>query len=966
MFRAMQRWGWSAVAIGVLLLSASAASAQVLTTGALTIRAVDESNRQPLREVLVTASADGARTLTGSTDANGVMRFVFVTPGEYTLTAERLGYAPKQIEILSVRPGAETAAVVQLTGVAEAAQAVVVERYAAASGATGSPGSVWVSAPVVDGLPMPERALADLARLSPVADDGFGTEGLPASLSSIRFDGVEVGRGAAGSAGLVPLASIQTAELLTNPLDVVWGGAAGGILSAQARRAAADTEVGARATWSGDALPGSGIEYDPGYSDLRGEMSARGPIGAAGGYALTIDARRAAQPLSAAWASGATSDALVTFGDANSADFRTYVAPSLRERTLISASGAFDVPLARAHELGGRVLVSSASAGDTEAVAVGDVMNLTGIAHVRSRFGTATWNQLQLALTSSTSEHDAPEFAPLTLVPDGMTTVALPDTRNRKRTSIQAQDVFGYRAGAHDLQAGFAAGFGSYSYEGPRAAAGEYYFGGLDELTAGTGVLVRTEGEEPPAEWTSVEYSLFAQDRWRAAPGVELLIGARIDGETLPREEVSVDTTWFRLTGALNNVLEPPAVRVSPRIGLSWTPNDDSDWLLEIGAGIYHDRFDPLLLAEWQTHDGADSVLRAVGNVGWPTGAAAGVSATRLTVFGQDFAAPRTVRLHGGVTGALGDRTVIGATATLRRTDNLPRRTDLNLLPAPTARDQYGRGVFGTLVKQGGLLAEMPGTSRRFAGYDEVSAISGDGESDYWGVTLALDHDATDALALLARYTFSRTEDNWFGARAGWYSARPAGIAEDDSWVEGTSDFDVPHRAVVGAVMSVPFGLRVSALYRAQSGLPFTPTFRAGVDANADGDPRNDPAFVDPDLPGMSEVIGRWTCLGESSGAFAERNGCRTDMVHTLDASAALRLFTAGRMSTSLVVDAFDLLDAERTLPDAALYLLDPASPLGVDNGTVSVPLVVNPDFGMPRTYAHTSRSVRIGLTLSW
>src|SRR5690606_16013911 len=160
-------------------------------------------------------------------------------------------------------------------------------------------------------------------------------------------------------------------------------------------------------------------------------------------------------------------------------------------------------------------------------------------------------------------------------------------------------------------------------------------------------------------------------------------------------------------------------------------------WRLELATGVYDGRYDPFLVAGWLADAGTARMRRAVGAVAWPPdGAAGGTTAGRLTVLDQDFAPPRTARLGAAVTRVLAPGTSVQLSAVVRRTDNLPRRADLNLTDDPAGEDQHGRTVYGTLVKQGGLLVEDPGTSRRFAEYDEVAAISADGESKYWGVTV--------------------------------------------------------------------------------------------------------------------------------------------------------------------------------------------------------------------------------------
>jgi len=71
-------------------------------------------------------------------------------------------------------------------------------------------------------------------------------------------------------------------------------------------------------------------------------------------------------------------------------------------------------------------------------------------------------------------------------------------------------------------------------------------------------------------------------------------------------------------------------------------------------------------------------------------------------------------------------------------------------------------------------------------------------------------------------------------------------------------------------------------------------------------------------------------------------------------------------MSASILVEAFDLLDAERRMPDSALYLIDEAAPLAVNGNVVTVPLVANPDFGKPRAWPLSGRTLRLGLSLNW
>jgi hypothetical protein len=189
-------------------------------------------------------------------------------------------------------------------------------------------------------------------------------------------------------------------------------------------------------------------------------------------------------------------------------------------------------------------------------------------------------------------------------------------------------------------------------------------------------------------------------------------------------------------------------------------------------------------------------------------------------------------------------------------------------------------------------------------------------------------------------------------------------------WEEGTSDFDVPRRIVFGAELNLS-AFTLGAFLGARSGRPFTPGFRDGVDANGDGSWRNDPAFVDDRVTGVSDLFSEWDCLRTQAGTFAERNSCRGPSLRTLDLRLALAPFRLGPgpgVPIELVVDAMDLLDSEYADVDRAVYLVDPAGTLTRDpaTGTYAVPLIANENFGTPIRRYGRGRYLRIGIRVNY
>ena len=276
----------------------------------------------------------------------------------------------------------------------------------------------------------------------------------------------------------------------------------------------------------------------------------------------------------------------------------------------------------------------------------------------------------------------------------------------------------------------------------------------------------------------------------------------------------------------------------------------------------------------------------------------------------------------------------------------------------------WGRPVYGTPEQTGGTVVTTADDARRFADFGDVWALDPDGWSEHVGVTVGLEH-TTALLEAFASYTWSETTDNWVGAGSGSVGASlepglPASEGETP-WADGVSDFDRPHRAV--GALTMYFGpVSTSALYRFESGAPFTPGYRLGVDANADGSMRNDVAYV-PSGAEVGSVANEWPCLDDQADGFAARNSCRAGDRHTLDARVQIRVGSFGGRQARFTIEGFNLIEAKDALLDDALLLIDPSGSISEspDGSTVTLPTIVNPGFGRSLYHTGRGRMIRIG-----
>jgi hypothetical protein len=135
------------------------------------------------------------------------------------------------------------------------------------------------------------------------------------------------------------------------------------------------------------------------------------------------------------------------------------------------------------------------------------------------------------------------------------------------------------------------------------------------------------------------------------------------------------------------------------------------------------------------------------------------------------------------------------------------------------------------------------------------------------------------------------------------------------------------------------------------------------VDVNGDGSGLNDPAYIDPAVAGIDELLQEWDCLADHLDEFAERNSCRGPDVHLLDVRFALGLVEAQGLPVEIVLDGLNLLDTDTGQRDRALFLIDRQVDLVTNpDGSITVPLVTNPNFGEALVRRSSGRVFRIGI----
>ena len=986
-------------ALGALCMAAWAApvAAQTLTTGAISGQVSSESGAALPRVSITATSTETGLQRSTTTNRAGSFTLPYLDPGEYTVVVEQVGYRPKRITGVPVQAGSRTGLAIRVSEASGPVASADVEAYGAGAPA-GSPSGAgrWLSRQLIESVPPEARTLDHLLDLTTVGDARTGIDGLPIGFSTLAMDGVVFRRALhpdlAGE-GLAltpfPLLQLAGASVDPNPIEVEASELGGSWIGLSGVSGGNDFHARAFARVSPAALATSGdfttSDAGAGLSYAIGGLLSGAVVRDSARVVVGLEARRTETPFLRAWSA-----------PPSVAESGPFAVPRTLTQQAITGFAGFEWQISESNHVSLRGDFASYPEYDLPMLDVNHVTmrprisgrDASASASVRTLFADSWVNELRAGFGTSRREYRSDASGPLTRLADtgaGFgSSPTLPGDFQVNRLDVT--DAVTFTTAGHAFKVGASVNVASYDQSYLYDAAGEYRFGSASLLATGMGAYYQATGGAPTASFSVPVVGAFAEDRWSAVPGLEVVAGMRLDVEKLPQSDVVFDPLWAGLTGVFNTDVPSSLTKVSPRIGFRWDLEQEHQWVVSGGVGLYGERTDPAVIAAILRDHGTIDVRRGVGNLGsWPASpdeTAAPVVGSSLSLIGPDFQAPLTLHASLGIDRALGAAAALHLAAGFRKTDNLPRVDDLNLLRQPSAADQYGRPIFGELVKQGELLSARLGSNRRFEQYDAVTTYTSDGTSRSTEFSAGLDARPTDGLRLFARYTYSKTTDDWLGEgrTSVEYGLDPLAVVTSTvgdgvspvsgaDWADGRSDLDVPSRLALGGVASGAAGgvrLELSGVYVRRSGVPFTPGFRPGVDANADGSGLNDPAYVDANVSGMPGLLSSWDCLRKQVGRTAERNACRGDARSSLDLrlSAGLPQLTGTRVRA--FVDAVNVVRTGDDLPDAALYRVDPNRDLSTSAGTVNIPLLANPNFGEPLIRNVYPRVFRFGLEVSY
>jgi len=990
--------GWAML---VTIAAVPALRAQSLTNGGLRGIVTYAAEGTAIPGVQVTLEGSDGRALSYlETDGSGQFSVPLLAPGVYRVLAEQVGLQPVRYLGVVVVAGQTTVVIFRLERRPPPITKVEELQQPGASAGT-TLGRTVLNRWLRDGDRF--RSVTDVSRgLTEVdgprdAREGFALSGggLSANYNRLWVDGLPETLmrhpGAPGEPASAPLfhrEGLNQVQVLEMGFDTEWRGYPGTMLAGHTLRGGNDLRFRPYGTLSSSAF-GTDAKDNPADSagmSYQVGASLSGPIiKDTANFALRLDYQQQRTPTAYPFEDAALRQALPQVAqDTYGVGIAASVAPTVRTWGGFSSMGRLDWRINR-NTLAFRF--GYANWTEQQPLLLDERSNLSGVElkandlsgalNLMSNWGPVS-NEIRVGLSGTKRDWLGVALPATSLVAEGIAfgnSAGLPGKFDQQ--VFDASDALQFQLSRHRIKVGITYDLTAYKQDYRYGFAGVYTFGSLDQFGRAEGSYFQATGRPKEAADPRIQdWGFFLQDTWTASPEIALTAGVRWDGQFFPTDKIQFNQGWYDLTGRRND-FRPNSDGISPRVGVVWNVQNRGEWILQGGAGMYRGRLDPATYSEAILYDGRTSVRRGVGSFeSWPSLPDAELApdvGPRLAYFNTTYDNPRSYKSGAGLTRGFSGGMALQLMGTYQHADHLPRRADVNRVASQVGQTQEGRPVYGTLLQQGGLVTPVPKSNRRFDNYDVVSELSPTGFSDYYEFTALLERRRETGLTFALSYTFSKTKDNIVGVRqldpADQLNPFPEGLQGSD-WAEGRSDFDVPHRAALSAEYrlgkSTP--LTIGARWRYRSGLPFTPGFQPGVDINGDGAGNNDPAYLDAGLGGLSSVLPNGSCA-QGTNVFAERNSCREQAAMGLDVhlSVGLPIRTGGADRLAIMLDAFNVVGTEVGITDHALLLVDPNGALTNDgHGGISVPLVVNQNFGKILSRRNDPRLVRIGIRMEY
>ena len=439
--------------------------------------------------------------------------------------------------------------------------------------------------------------------------------------------------------------------------------------------------------------------------------------------------------------------------------------------------------------------------------------------------------------------------------------------------------------------------------------------------------------EAGTARFGVLQLGAYIQDEWSLARNLTITPGFRVDVPYFSkanRNEVLANNTAFPIdTSKVPN----GNFLLSPRVGLNWDVEGNSNTIVRGGGGIFTGRPPYVWLANAYSINGLAQVqLSCFGSTiptfvadpkAQPTDCTGGTSRPapptnpgEIDFFDPGTRYPQTFKVALGVDRRLPFWDVVASLDFLYSKDlNAWYTLDANLKNVGTSGE--GRALYGTFNAATGAATPSRVDGVNLGPAVEVFNKSG---GQVASATISLLKQFGQQYSINVAYTYSSSRDlislTSSQALSNFRFEPIDGTMENRN--AAPSAFDRPHKITITGTANLAYGFGAGLSYVGQSGTPYT--WIVNGDVNGDGQSTNDVPFIPKDpsqislqdpsqYAALSAFIDSQGCLADARGSLLKRGACRNPWQNFLNARLTWTTPEIKGQHGELQLDIFNLIN---------------------------------------------------------
>lgn len=474
-------------------------------------------------------------------------------------------------------------------------------------------------------------------------------------------------------------------------------------------------------------------------------------------------------------------------------------------------------------------------------------------------------------------------------------------------------------------------------------AFGTYEFRSIEDLEAGTPYAYQYSyllpGGSPTANFTGMQFGLYAQDKWTVNSDLKITYGLRVDMPVLPDDPTYNDIVPGAFPGYSTDNIASGNILWSPRFGFNWDlSGGERTTQLRGGAGIFSGTPPFVWISNQYSNTGVDygrvdvSGSRVPEDLRFssdpdsqpspldPNSALSGENTSEINLISEDFKYPQSLKLNL----ALDQQLPFGFIGTLEGvySKGINDVVFENLNIVQQGQSAYGRPIYGDIFfnERFGNASGQP--SRKDENFTNALLLKNSNDAYQYSITGTLEKQFDSGFNTNLSYTYNRavTVNNGTSSRAisNWQYNENVDVNNPNP---GTADFERRHRIL--GVVSYQFSwldrlaTTISLIYDGRSGTPFSWIYNG--DANGDGRFDNDLIYVPANENEVVLTSNNWgefddwisseESLSDYRGDFVDRGTAREPWTNYLDLQLTQRVETFGGQSVEFSASMFNVLN---------------------------------------------------------